>query len=264
MMRLKRLQAMGLIAMNNEGGEGGGGDGDAAAAASAAAAAAGQGAPSPADIAARAAAAAAAKGGKGDEGEGDGDDSPWTDPKKAQAEIERLRRERGDERIAAKQQAADEARKDLLQTLTKALGGEVEGETPTVEGLSKTLETVTSERDRAHVDKGVVLEAWQQGVDPARLEYLQFMLTKRADFGKISAADENLGATLKTMISEEIAKDSSLKAPGAARGSGDTQFGGAGDAKTYTAEQFKQMSLAERTELFRTNRAEYDRLVALK
>lgn len=48
--------------------------------------------------------------------------SPWDDPAAAKAEIERLRKEAGAERVNAKKQAADDARAELTQSLAKALG----------------------------------------------------------------------------------------------------------------------------------------------
>lgn len=49
-------------------------------------------------------------------------DSPWNDPVKARAEIERLRRENGADRTNAKATAAQEARDAVVQEIAVALG----------------------------------------------------------------------------------------------------------------------------------------------
>jgi hypothetical protein len=46
----------------------------------------------------------------------------WADPAKAKAEIERLRRENGTQRVTAKQQAANEARQEFAKEVAQALG----------------------------------------------------------------------------------------------------------------------------------------------
>jgi len=256
MKRLQALRKMGLLAMTNEGGDGGGGDAAAVAAASAAATAA----PSPADIAARAASAAATPAADAAD-----DAEPWADPAKARAEIERLRRERGDERIAAKTKAADDARAEVLAKIMKTLDPDAkDGDVKTPEQLMSMLDAAKGEGSAAKIDAALTEQAWATGVDPKRADYLRFILGKRPDFAALDVADATLGATLGVMISEEIAKDPSLKAPGVAQSTTDTQFGGAGGASTYTLAEFKAMPITARTALFQSNRAEYDRLVALK
>lgn len=54
----------------------------------------------------------------GDQGKGD----VWDDPAAARAEIERLRRENGTDRVNAKTQAAEQAKNELIQSLGKTLG----------------------------------------------------------------------------------------------------------------------------------------------
>lgn len=198
------------------------------------------------------------------------DDSPWVDPARAKAEIDRLRRENGDARIQAKKQAAEDARKELLQSLTQALDPDAAQaqQTLTPEQLVANLQTTSTERDTAFVDrdtalrdKSVVLEAWKQGVDPTKLDYLTFQLSRRADFGTLSPSSDDFGATLTSVISDEITKDSSLKSSGANIATGAPQFGGAGGAGSMSKAEFDALPYAGRVELYNTNRAEYDRLV---
>lgn len=199
----------------------------------------------------------------------DDDASPWNDPAKAKAEIERLRRERGDERIEAKRTAAEEARKELLNTLTVALGGKPDGDQPpTVEALTAKVGEITSERDTIATERdnalrqtAIVKAALQAGVSPARLDYVEFLIGKRDDVRGVALDDASFGGTLTAAITDEIAKDSSLKAPGAAIGTGGPGFSGTGTAGQMTKAEFDALPYAKRADLYRTNKAEYDRLV---
>lgn len=246
---------------------------DAAAAASTDAAA-GTSTPSPADIAARAAAAAAAQPDADAKAAADAaaaavaaDDkggSPWDDPAKAKAEIDRLRRENGDERILAKKNAADEARKELLATLTQALDPDAAkaGEQLTLEQATEKLTATSGSLVAVEREKGVVAEAWKQNLDPAKSDLLQFKLERNADYKNLDPADAQFSAKLAAVISQEVTKDPTLKLSGAAFASGVEQHGGSGGATTITKAEFKAMSYAERLNLATTNRAEYDRLNA--
>jgi len=199
------------------------------------------------------------------------DDSPWNDPVKAKAEIERLRRERGDERIEAKRTAAEEARTELLSALTVALGGKPDAATPpTVETLTEQVGTVTTERDTAISERDaakrsadVLRAAIAAGVNPSRLDYVEFLLGKRADLNGVALDDASWGGTLTAAIADEIAKDSSLKTPGANIGTGGPGFSGAGAAGQMTKSEFDALPYAKRADLYRTNKPEYDRLVNL-
>lgn len=219
-------------------------------------------APTPADIAAQ-------QQQQPQQPEAGGDESPWNDPEKAKREIERLRREAGDQRINAKAEAAENARKELLQTLTVALGGNPsEGAPPTVESLTEQVGTVTTERDTARADAAkaqrdaaIVRALVTAGVAPTRLEYAEFLLGKRADIASADVASDTFSGTLTAAITEVIANDSSLKAPGASIGTGGPGFSGSDASGQMTKAEFDALPYAKRAELFRTNKAEYDRLV---
>jgi hypothetical protein len=190
---------------------------------------------------------------------------PWNDPEKAKETIQRLRRENGASRTNAKAQAAQEAKTEVLSEIAKALGLGPE-EAPTLEGVQGELATVAQERDMARataeqerLNAGIVREAWEQGVNPARLDYLQFLLARRADLKDAQPGD--LGATIKAAITDEITKDSSLKVSGAQIGTGGAGFGGS-DAQAMTREEFQKLPLREQTRIYRENPAEYARLTA--
>lgn len=197
------------------------------------------------------------------------DDSPWNDPAKAKAEIERLRRERGDERIEAKKNAADEARTDLANALLVALGQKPgEGAAPTVESLTETVGTITTERDTAQAaadaanrSKAIVLAAVNAGVNPARLDYVEYLIGKQEAISGASPSDPAFDGTLTAAITTAIANDPSLKVPGASIGTGGPGFSGTGTVGQMTKSEFDALPYAKRADLYRTNRAEYDRLV---
>lgn len=218
----------------------------------------GQGAQvTPAELAAKAAAAKAQQAQQTQEGEGS-DPTEW--PEEARREIARLRKENGDARMNAKQKAAEEARTALLKEVMGVLDP-TSTEEATPEALLARVQTTEVERDKAVVAAALVREAWEQGVDPARLEYLQFLVTRREDYATLSPANQGWGDTLKSMVTEVVASDRTLKATGAQKGTGDGQFGGAGDTPSITKEQFASMSMQERTALYLNDRATYDRLV---
>lgn len=241
-----------------------------------AAGAAGAGDTGAGDAAAQQAAAdAAAAAAAGDTGAGDGE-NPWADPEKAKREIERLRRENGDARINAKKAAAEEgaetARKQLLSDITKALGIETGSDQLTPEQLTEKLTATGGELTETQgklaattAELAALKAAWQLGVDPAQVDYLNYQLGKSADFRAIDITAADAGDKLNAVISDLIAKDSRLKLSGAAIGSGAESFGGANSATaTMTKAQWDALPYSERVSLYQTNRSEYDRLNSLK
>ena len=94
--------------------------------------------------------------------------NPWDDPKAAQAEIEKLRRENGASRTNAKAQAAEDAKKELAQTIGKALGL-VEDEQIDPAKLTESLTTSQAEAKQARVELAVFRNATAAGGDPAAL-----------------------------------------------------------------------------------------------
>lgn len=221
--------------------------------------------------AADAAAQAAAAG--GDAGAGDanaadaakGDEaSKLNDPTWVAAEFARLRAENAKQRVGAKAAAAAEAKSELLATLTAALDPEAaaKGQQLTIEQASEQLTATSTERDAAIRETAIVREAWKLGVDPAKLDYLQFTLSRNADIANADVADgAALGGMLNAAIAEAITKDSTLKLSGAAIGSGVDQHGGAGASATITKSDWDSMNYVQRLALYNENRAEYDRLV---
>lgn len=195
------------------------------------------------------------------------DASPWLDPARAETEIKRLRRERGDERIAAKQNAAEEAKSELLKTLQVALGGAPGNEPPTIDSLSKQVGTVSEERDAARNEAlsakreaAIVRAAAEKGVAPASIDYLLFALS-RGDFADVALDADDFGGTLSTAIEGEIAKNPSLRASGASIGTGGPGFSGTGASGQITKAELDAMPYAKRVEFWQNNKTEYDRLM---
>lgn len=219
---------------------------------------AGAPAPNPADVAAKAAADKAAAEAATGENEGD-NPNDW--PESARREVARLRKERGDERINAKTAAAEEARKAVVKDLMSVLDPDSTNETPSPEALLTQVQETQTEARQAKIQAALIREAWAAGVDPARLDYLEFKVGKRDEFGALDLATPDWSDTLRTMVADEVAKDGTLKASGARKGTGDGQYGGSSEQPTVTPEAFARMTMQQRTDLYQNNRAEYDRLV---
>jgi hypothetical protein len=86
-------------------------------------------------------------------------------PGAAKAEIERLRRENGSARTNAKAQAAEDAKKELAQTIGKALGL-VEDEPIDPAKLTESLTTAQADAKQAQVALAVFQNAGTAGGDP--------------------------------------------------------------------------------------------------
>lgn len=189
----------------------------------------------------------------------------WQDPEAARREIEKLRKENGDARIQAKAQAAEQARQDAISAFAKAMGIDIPGdEKPTVEGLTEKLNAVGTEAEQARaalkqsqIELAILKEASKQKVDIDRL------INSRSFYENVTSFDptaEDFATAVQVAIEAEVEKDRTLKATGGPAKSGAETYGGTGDQQAITKEQFEAMSLDEKTQLFRTNRAEFDRL----
>jgi hypothetical protein len=94
--------------------------------------------------------------------------NPWDDPKAAEAEILKLRKENGAARTTAKAQAAEEATKELAQKIGKALGL-VEDEPIDPAKLTESLTAAQADARRAQVELAVYRTAAAANGDPAKL-----------------------------------------------------------------------------------------------
>jgi hypothetical protein len=183
-------------------------------------------------------------------------DEPWADPEKARAEIEKLRRENGAARTNAKQQAADDARAELAQTIGKALGLVQGDEAPTVEQLTQTLGSTTDELRLAKVELAVHKAApTHQGDANALLDSRAF-LAKVADLDPAAADFQTL---VNAAIEKALAENPKLKAVQATGASAVDHAGGSGEG-AVTPEQFAAMKPAEKNALYVSNPTLYRQL----
>jgi hypothetical protein len=145
---------------------------------------------------------------KSDPAPSDPKPSPWEDPAAAKAEIERLRRESAKDRTNAKAQAADDARKELANTIGKALGL-VEDETIDPAKLTESLTTAQAEAKQARVELAVFRNAATAGGDPAAL------LDSTSFLKSLDGIDANDSAAVSAAIAKAIETNPRLgAAPG--------------------------------------------------
>lgn len=95
--------------------------------------------------------------------------TPWSDPAAAEAEIKRLRAENGAARTNAKAQAAEEARKELAQSIAKILDPDATEPTDDPAKLTESLTTSQAEAKQARAELAVFRNADAAGGDPAAL-----------------------------------------------------------------------------------------------
>lgn len=134
--------------------------------------------------------------------------NPWEDPKAAEAEIKRLRSENGAARTNAKAQAAEDAKKELAQTIGKALGL-VEDEQIDPAKLTESLTTSQAEAKQARVELAVFRNAATAGGDPAAL------LDSTTFLKSVAAIDPSDSAAIAAAITKAVEANPRLgAAPG--------------------------------------------------
>lgn len=179
--------------------------------------------------------------------------NPWEDPATAKAEIERLRKENGSERVNAKKTAADEARNELAQQIGKALGLVKADEAPTAEQLTALLEQSTNDGAQARLELAIYKAAADAKADAAAL------LDSRAFLEKTKGIDPTDSAALAAAITEAVTENPRLKTAQAA-GSGGADFTGGTGETAITQDRFNAMTPAEKNTLFNTNPTLYRQL----
>src|SRR5690348_12343837 len=131
--------------------------------------------------------------------------NPWADPKAAEAEIARLRQENAKDRTNAKAQAAEEARKELAQTIGKALGF-VEDEQMDPARLTESLTTAQAEAKRARVELAVFRAAGAVNGDPSAL------LDSTSFLASLNSVDPADTAAVQAAIATAVADNPRLGA----------------------------------------------------
>lgn len=222
-------------------------------------------APSPADLAAQLAAAGIEQQGVGimppapaptDAPNGPAEPD-WSDPaavKAWAANMQKtnadLRRENGNERIQAKQNAAAEERQRIMALLN-----------PEAAAQPVTVEAVQAQLDAQRFDAATAQAAWQLKVDPGKSELLAFKLSRNADAKALDTTAPDFQAKLSAVVQSLVAADPSLgQAAPAAPVASTENLGGADGAGTVTLDAFKAMSMAERGKLHQSDQALYRKL----
>lgn len=185
-------------------------------------------------------------------------DEPWSDPEKAKAEIERLRRENAASRTNAKATAADEARKELAQQIGKALGLVADDDTPPdPAALTAEVEAGRAENRTLAVELAVYKSVTQHGGNAAALTDSRAFLAKVAD---LDPKAEDFTTKVIDAAKAAVTANPTLKAtPQAGIASAIDHAGGSGEG-AVTKEQFAAMTPAEKNALFKSNPTLYRQL----
>jgi len=166
-------------------------------------------------------------------------------------------REAGDSRIGSK----ENARKEVLEVIAKALGGGEETP-PTVEAVTSQLTQVQAAADANARQAALVQAAWEAKVDPTKLDYLGWKLDKASDFGTLDPKADDFRAKVSAAVAAQLAADPTLGAAGTVQASGTETHGGASTGSALTKDAWNALPISERTRIFQTDRATYDRMTA--
>lgn len=181
-------------------------------------------------------------GGSGDGGTGkdtgqgksgkDGDDLAAT-VKRLEKELAYARGEAGKARTAAKQQAADDAVKELTQQLGKALGFVKDDDTPPdPKALAEAIaqkDTTISEKDSVIRAKDVELAVWSRADKlQARAGALLDSRSFVAKLAELDPSEKGFTAALDTAIKEAVKENGAFATASAGKSGGDLS-GGTGE-----------------------------------
>lgn len=155
-------------------------------------------------------------------------DSPWSDPVKAQAEIERLRRENAAARTNAKTAAADEARQELAQTIGKALGLVKDDTTaPDPAALATAAQEAANEARAAKVELAAFKAASMHGANPVELLDRR-SVTNQLD--KLDPTADDFATQVDAIVKKAVTDNPQLLVQAPVAGSSSTDHaGGSGE-----------------------------------
>lgn len=167
--------------------------------------------------------------------------NPWEDPEAARAEIERLRRENASSRTNAKAKAAEEAKKELAQTIGKALGL-VEDEQVDPAALTEQLTKAQADQRQAALELAIFRATPDASVANALLDSRSF-LAKVADTDPTDA--DAIAEAVQAAVSNNPALGKRLPAPNPAQGSSGNGPSAAGqltrdDLKSMTPDEINK------------------------
>jgi hypothetical protein len=168
-------------------------------------------------------------------------------PPAAQKIIADLRKEDGDERMAAK----------TLAAIQKALNPDAKGdEKPTAEALTTALaakdETIRTLRVERALDKAAAAQ-------DADADLLDAVLARKGSLKELDPSAKDFTSKLDALVKAELDANPKLKLVRAASASSANFSGGSAEG-AVTQEQFNKMGVTERTSLFHSNPALYRQL----
>jgi hypothetical protein len=166
------------------------------------------------------------------------EETPEQKIERLQAEVKAANAEAAKSRTTAKQNAADEARKELAQTIGKALGL-VEDEAVDPAKLTEQVSSLTADNKQAKLELAIFHAAGPAGADPAKL------LDSRNFMQSVAEVDPSDTAAVAKAITEAVAANqafavtptSRVPAPNPAQGS---SAAGAPDIDSQIAEAQKR------------------------
>jgi hypothetical protein len=165
---------------------------------------------------------------------------PWDDPATARAEIERLRRENGSERVNAKQAAAAAERERILRLLNP------EAEAPTVESLSAQIQEKDQTLTQAQADAAAAkLELAVYKAAPLAKADAAALLDSNSFRAAVADIDPTDTDAITAAITAATQTNPRLKASQAAAVGGADIAGGAGQSRTYTRAQLRDPAFYE-------------------
>ena len=162
------------------------------------------------------------------------------------------RAEAGKTRVNAKATAAEQATQETLSKVLGALGLAPDGtKKVSIDDVTTELSKAQADAKAAQRNLAVYLHAGE--ADPARL-------LKFTDFlDAVNGLDPSDVEGIKKAVTDTVAANPWLKATQVVPRSGTELAGGTGETG-ITQQQFDRMTVGERTALYETDRATYDRL----
>lgn len=186
-----------------------------------------------------------------------------------QAEVAKANKEAESARVNAKAKIANDAKKDQLLALAKAIGIEIPGaEEETVESLTKKLTdangkvTQTEEQTKALAQgRAIDRAAWANQVPIGHAGYLEYTLANNKDFQALDSTAADYQTKVTELVKGIVAADPIFKVtPGGTTRSGQEAPAGAGGPEVVTQEAFDKMDIQEQTKLYQTNPSLFARL----
>jgi hypothetical protein len=160
----------------------------------------------------------------------------WDDPAAARAEIEKLRRENGADRVNAKTAAAEEARTELLQKLGLTKDG---ADKPDPDALAKDLASARETAKETSIKLAVYRAAAANKANPdALLDSASFLAKVRT----LDPTGADFATQVNDAITAAVTSNPILKATQAVGASGVDLGGGTGEQGQITEAQLARMT----------------------